>query len=328
MIRVLIIIFISMSLKANLLERDDVKKFIDLAVEESNLTREEIIDYIKDAQPSPKAVELRSNQPEVKATWDDYRSKRVTDTRILNGVNFINENADIFNKVEKDYGVSKFYIASIIGLETNYGGYLGSFNPLDTIFTRAFDPDSRFWQRELIELLVLSKRYGLNPKEIKSSWSGAIGLGQFIPSSYNAYGVDYDYDGYVDLLNSRMDGIASVANFLKVHGWNSNQPAAAQVALSEQYSNLNDEQIDELEFPFKINNFRTKVSPDTLNEAGFSVTTNQDDDLTPLLFFEEGATKLFIGFDNFRVITKYNRSSKYALSVHQLAVAIPEKFYE
>ena len=120
MIRVLLIIFISMSLKANLLERDDVKKFIDLAVEESNLTREEIIDYIKDAQPSPKAVDLRSNQPEVKATWDDYRSKRVTDTRILNGVNFINENADIFNKVEKDYGVSKFYIASIIGLETNY----------------------------------------------------------------------------------------------------------------------------------------------------------------------------------------------------------------
>ena len=98
--------------------------------------------------------------------------------------------------------------------------------------------------------------------------------------------------------------------------------------MSEQYSNLNDEQIDELEFPFKINNFRTKVSPDTLNEAGFSVTTNQDDDLTPLLFFEEGATKLFIGFDNFRVITKYNRSSKYALSVHQLAVAISEKFYE
>ena len=177
-------------------------------------------------------------------------------------------------------------------------------------------------------MLVLSKRYGLNPKEIKSSWSGAIGLGQFIPSSYNAYGVDYDYDGYVDLLNSRMDGIASVANFLKVHGWNSNQPAAAQVALSEQYSNLNDEQIDELEFPFKINNFRTKVSPDVLNEAGFSVSINQDDDLTPLLFFEEGATKLFIGFDNFRVITKYNRSSKYALSVHQLAVAISEKFYE
>ena len=227
MIRVLIICLFSISLNANLLERDDVKKFIDMAVQESNLTREEIINYIKDAQPSQKAVELRSNQPEVKATWDNYRSKRVTDTRIFNGVNFINENEDIFNKVEKDYGVSKFYIASIIGLETNYGGYLGSFNPLDTIFTRAFNPDSKFWQRELVELLVLSKRYGLNPKEIKSSWSGAIGLGQFIPSSYNAYGVDYDYDGYVDLLNSRMDGIASVANFLKVHGWKSNQPAAA-----------------------------------------------------------------------------------------------------
>ena len=92
MIRILIICLLSMSLNANLLERDDVKKFIDMAVEESNLTREEIINYIKYAQPSQKAVELRSNQPEVKATWDSYRSKRVTDTRILNGVNFINEN--------------------------------------------------------------------------------------------------------------------------------------------------------------------------------------------------------------------------------------------
>ena len=125
-----------------------------------------------------------------------------------------------------------------------------------------------------------------------------------------------------------MDGIASVANFLKVHGWKSNQPAAAQVELSQEYSNLDDEQIDKLQFPFEINNFRTKVSPNALNEVGFNVSTNQNDDLTPLLFFEEGTTKLFIGFDNFRVITKYNRSSKYALSVHQLAVAISEKFYE
>ena len=98
--------------------------------------------------------------------------------------------------------------------------------------------------------------------------------------------------------------------------------------LSGRMIELSTEQIDELEFPFKINNFRTKVSLDALNEAGFSVTTNQDDDLTPLLFFEEGTTKLFIGFDNFRVITKYNRSSKYALAVHQLAEEIEKKYYE
>ena len=151
---------------------------------------------------------------EVKATWDDYLSKRVTSRRIDNGVQFLKEHIDIFESAEKDYGVSKFYIASIIGMETNYGTYYGSYNPLDTIFTRAFDPSSNFWQKELIQLFILSKRYNLNPKKIKSSWSGAIGLGQFIPSSYNAYGVDYDLNGFVDLLGSMEDGIASVANYL------------------------------------------------------------------------------------------------------------------
>ncbi len=328
MIRIFILIMMSLSMTSSVLERDDVIEFIDLAVEKSILTREEVLNYLKDAQPSEKAVELRSNQPEVKATWDNYRGKRVTNTRIKNGVKFIRENEDIFNQVENDYGVSKFYIAAIIGLETNYGSYFGSFNPLDTIFTRAFNPKSNFWQNELIELLVLSKRYNLNPKEMTSSWSGAIGLGQFIPSSYNAYGVDYDYDGYVDLMNSEMDGIASVANYLKIHGWKSNQPAVEEVSFGNNFSDLDDAEIDKLELPFKVNNFRTKISLKELNDAGFLVSLNESDELTPLLFYEEGYTKLFIGFDNFRVITKYNRSSKYALAVHQLAVAISEKFYE
>ena len=173
-----------------------------MAIEYSDLDRDEIINYLLDAEPSKRAVQARSNQPEVKSTWDDYLSKRVTTLRINNGVKFLNEHLDIFEAAEKDYGVSKFYIVSIIGMETNYGSYYGSYNPLDAIFTRAFEPSSSFWQKELVELFILSKRYNLDPKKIKSSWSGAIGLGQFIPSSYNAYGVDYDLNGFVDLLGS------------------------------------------------------------------------------------------------------------------------------
>jgi Membrane-bound lytic murein transglycosylase B len=153
----LFLLLLSFSMFSDILEREDIKEFIDMAVENSDLKRSEIINYLKDAEPSKRAVQARSNQPEVKATWDDYLSKRVTSRRIDNGVQFLKEHIDIFESAEKDYGVSKFYIASIIGMETNYGTYYGSYNPLDTIFTRAFEPSSNFWQKELIHYLFCLK---------------------------------------------------------------------------------------------------------------------------------------------------------------------------
>jgi len=324
----LLLLFISINISAEILEREDIKKFIDMAVENSDLSREEIINYLKDAESSKKAEKARSNQPEVKATWDDYLSKRVTTRRIDNGVMFLKEHIDIFESAEKDYGVSKFYIASIIGMETNYGSYYGSYNPLDTIFTRAFEPNSSFWQKELIQLFILSKRYGLNPKKIKSSWSGAIGLGQFIPSSYNAYGVDYDLNGIVDLLGSKEDGIASVANYLQANGWVKGRTAATLVNFIGDYGNLDEDQINELDLPFEINNFRTKITTKELKQNGFNFEEEYSTLISPILVKQKDSTKLYLGFDNFRVITKYNRSSKYALAVHQLAMEISNKFYE
>jgi len=324
----LLLLFISINISAEILEREDIKKFIGMAVESSDLSREEIINYLKDAESSKKAEQARSNQPEVKATWDDYLSKRVTTRRIDNGVMFLKEHIDIFESAEKDYGVSKFYIASIIGMETNYGSYYGSYNPLDTIFTRAFEPNSSFWQKELIQLFILSKRYGLNPKKIKSSWSGAIGLGQFIPSSYNAYGVDYDLNGIVDLLGSKEDGIASVANYLQANGWVKGRTAAIRVNFIGDYGNLDEDQINKLDLPFEINNFRTKITTKELKQNGFNFEEEYSTLISPILVKQKDLTKLYLGFDNFRVITKYNRSSKYALAVHQLAMEISKKFYE
>ena len=324
----LLIIFLSLNLNSDILEREDIKDFVDMAIEQSDLSRAEIINYLKDAEPSKSAVSARNNQPEVKATWDDYLSKRVTKKRVESGALFLKRHLDIFKSVEKDYGVSKFYIASIIGLETNYGSYFGSYNPLDTIFTRAFNPNSTFWQKELIELFILSKRYNLNPKKIKSSWSGAIGLGQFIPSSYNAYGVDYDLNGSVDLLGSVEDGIASVANYLQANGWVSGSEPAQSIDFTGRFNDLNEDQIDLLVLPFELNNFRTKIKSEDLKEAGFNFSGEYVSKITPILIREGNVTKLYLGFDNFRVITKYNRSSKYALAVHQLAMEISDKFYE
>jgi membrane-bound lytic murein transglycosylase B len=280
------------------------------------------------AVPSKKAETARQNQPEVKATWNRYRNRYLTSSRINNGVKFVKEHFEILDSVEKDFGVSKYYIASIIGCETNYGNYLGTYNPLDTIFTRAFDPKSTYWQKQLIELFILSKKYNLDPKSIKSSWSGALGLGQFIPSSYNAYGVDYDGDGIVDMYNSRNDGIASVANYLRENGWQKSSTAVLEVNVSQKYQDLEDEDISALELPFNLNNFRTKISANDLIDQGFEIDKNIAEKISPLLVYEQGKTKLYLGFDNFRVITKYNRSSKYALAVHQLALEISKRFDE
>ena len=328
MIRFLLIVLLSFNVNSNVLEREDIKAFIKFATETSDLTEEEVKNYLVQAVPSKKAETARQNQPEVKATWDRYRNRYVTSSRINNGVKFVKNNFDILEKVENEFGVSKFYIASIIGCETNYGSYLGTYNPLDTIFTRAFEPKNTFWQKELIQLFILSKKYNFDPKAIKSSWSGALGLGQFIPSSYNFYGVDYDNDGAVDMYNSRKDGIASVANYLKGNGWKENSNAVSEVDVSEKYQELNDEDISALELPFNLNNFRTKITTTDLDNEGFEIKKVFEEKISPLLVYEQGKTKLYLGFDNFRVITKYNRSSKYALAVHQLAVEISKRFDE
>jgi membrane-bound lytic murein transglycosylase B len=328
MMRLLIFLILAFNLNSDVLEREDVKAFIELAVETSELNENEIKNYLAQAVPSKKAESARQNQPEVKATWNRYRNRYLTSSRINNGVKFVKEHFEILDSVEKDFGVSKYYIASIIGCETNYGNYLGTYNPLDTIFTRAFDPKSTYWQKQLIELFILSKKYNLDPKSIKSSWSGALGLGQFIPSSYNAYGVDYDGDGIVDMYNSRNDGIASVANYLRENGWQKSSTAVLEVNVSQKYQDLEDEDISALELPFNLNNFRTKISANDLIDQGFEIDKNIAEKISPLLVYEQGKTKLYLGFDNFRVITKYNRSSKYALAVHQLALEISKRFDE
>ncbi len=328
MMRILLMFLIISFAHTDVLKRADVQDFIKLAVESSELTKEEVENYLVKAVASEKAQTARQNQPEVKATWSRYRNRYVTSSRINNGAKFVKENFEILESVERDFGVSKFYIASIIGCETNYGSFLGTYNPLDTIFTRAFEPANSFWQKELIQLFILSKEYNLDPKTIKSSWSGALGLGQFIPSSYNFYGVDYDGDGLVDMYNSQKDGIASVANYLRENGWKTGSFAVSEVTVGKKFSNLEDDDIAKLQLPFNLNNFRTKITVNDLLKEGFEFDDEFNEKISPLLVYEQGKTKLYLGFDNFRVITKYNRSSKYALAVHQLALEISKRFDE
>ena len=130
------------------------------------------------------------------------------------------------------------------------------------------------------------------------------------------------------MYNSRKDGIASVANYLKANGWQKSSTAVLEVDVSTKYQDLEDEDISALELPFNLNNFRTKISANDLDKQGFDIEKDFAEKISPLLVYEQGKTKLYLGFDNFRVITKYNRSSKYALAVHQLALEISKRFDE
>tara|TARA_A100001011_G_scaffold144999_1_gene153132 strand:- start:14814 stop:15857 length:1044 start_codon:yes stop_codon:yes gene_type:complete len=324
--RIFFFLLFNISIDANILDREDVKLFIETQSATTELTKKEIENFLSKAEIVNRVIELRSNQPESTFSWNRYRNIFLKSSKLKAGVNFLLENENLLNRVENEYGVSKFYIASIIGAETSFGKNFGTFNPLDTISTLAFEVGSSFWKKELINLLQLSKRYGMDPKNIKSSWAGAIGIGQFIPSSYNSYGVDYDGDSIVDLVNSREDGIASVANYLKVHGWDPNEEVVQELSINKKYSAFNDEKIQAIGTDFKLNNFRTKVSSSELIESGLVEEANYSGEAIPLVVFQGKNTKMYIGFDNFRVITKYNQSSYYALVIHQLAVELKKKY--
>ena len=126
--RFFLFLFVSLCIESSIAERDDVQEFIEFAISNSDLERDEVIAFIKEAKPSKKAIVLKNNQPEVKATWDSYRNTRVSATRIINGLKFLLDHKALLENVERDFGVSKFYIVSIIGIETNYGRNYGSFS--------------------------------------------------------------------------------------------------------------------------------------------------------------------------------------------------------
>tara|TARA_Y100001935_G_C17285018_1_gene499841 strand:- start:288 stop:1274 length:987 start_codon:yes stop_codon:yes gene_type:complete len=323
--RFILLLLISNFCLADLLERKDVQTFISETANNTLLTEQEIKNYLSKAEIIQRVIRNRDNQPEVKFSWNRYRNIFLKQSRIRDGVEFLATHSELFKKIENDFGVSKFYIASIIGAETNFGRNMGSLNPLDAIVTLTFESNSKFWRKELVQLLLLAREYSLDPKQMKSSWAGALGLGQFIPSSYLAYGVDYDKDGKVDMTNSIKDGIASVANYLKVHGWQKDKLAIVPFEINDKFKKFDEEQIDSYDFPHKINNFRTRISSEQMKAMELTSSTYEGK-ATPLLVVEGIESKLYLGFDNFIVITKYNRSSYYALVIHQLALAISNEF--
>lgn len=257
--------------------------------------------------------------PELQRSWQRYRARFLNERRLNAGLRFWDENAADLKRAEAIYGVPAEYIVAIIGVETEYGRNTGSFSVLEALSTLAFDypPRAPFFRSELTQFLLMARENGINPLDYKGSYAGAIGIPQFMPSSQRQFAVDFDGDNRIDLRGSVSDAIGSVARYFQIQGWQANRPVAVPVSVTADPSSLVAAGIKpsapfkELEAQGVIVQGENKVDP--------SLPAALIDLVSP-----DTPTEYWAGFDNFYVITRYNRSSFYAMSVFLLAQTLRE----
>ena len=283
-------------------------------VEEHNFSAEEIKLIIGQAEKQQKIIDSMNSPAEFTWTWDRYRKLFIEPKRIKNGKLFIKKNLQTLERAEAQFGVPKEVITAILGVETRYGKIMGSYRVLDALSTLSFDYPRRsnFFSQELINLLLLARENNLDIFKLKGSYAGAMGYGQFIPSSYRAYAVDFDNDGSVDLLNSVEDAIGSIANYLFQHGWKSNYPIIWEV--NNSFEGFNPDSVNNVRK--KVNFDRKTMSPKNAIDFNFEELNT---DVLLLSYETDKSTNYFVGTRNFIAITKYNVSHFYAKAVYDLA---------
>ena len=289
---ILPILFFHLAIFADYSVHPDAKDVIDELIYNHGFEEEYVISILQMAEKQPKIIKSISKPAEFTWTWDRYKNLFLDAKRIANGKRFIEDNLGALERAEAEYGVPKEIITAILGVETRYGKVMGGYKVIDSLTTLGFDYPRRakFFKKELIEFFILTRQNNLDITQVKGSYAGAMGYGQFISSSYRAYAVDFDRNGSADLFNSVDDAIGSIANYLNVHGW---QPEGNIVT------------------EIKLNDIRKPV------KTHYNVNK-----IITLEFEEDGEKKYFIGDNNFIAITKYNISHFYAMAIYYLSEEI------
>jgi membrane-bound lytic murein transglycosylase B len=231
-------------------------------------------------------------------------------------VDFWRNNRDALVRAEKEFGVPAEIIVAIIGVETNYGKNTGSWFVIDALTTLAFDypPRAPFFRSELVNYFILTREQKHDPLEFKGSYAGAMGYGQFMPSSYRNFAVDFSGDGFTDIWNNPTDAIGSIANYFKKHGWQTGAPVVVPAKLTRARDQvLANEAFNKVVQP--------GVSVSDWKKIGV-VPTGKISASTPVISIEfEGTRGLeyWMGLQNFYTITRYNRSPMYAMAVYDLS---------
>jgi membrane-bound lytic murein transglycosylase B len=298
--------------------RPELKSFVAQMNAEYGLDEVWLTKLLGQAVLQPKIVEAISRPAERVRPWHEYRDIFITDERIDAGVDYWHAHAADLQQAAQRFDVDPDVIVAILGVETFYGRSTGRYRVLDSLTTLAFDypPRSAFFRSELQEFVLLAREGSLDPLTVLGSYAGAMGLPQFISSSYRRFSIDSDGDGRRDLWTDNADVLASVANYFRSHGWVRGEATIvpARVTKPEATKLVS----DHAELVHSIAE---------LKAAGVEFDSPLPGERRAMLLALEGrdGTEYWVGFRNFYTITRYNRSPLYALAVHQLGAAIAER---
>ncbi|MCP4491038.1 MAG: lytic murein transglycosylase B [Gammaproteobacteria bacterium] len=295
--------------------RDDVDAFVSRIATTTDYTLDELINLFSQVKKQAHLFERLDRPAEKELQWHQYRPIFIKQKRIVEGVKFWRKYQSLLEQVAQNSGVPAEIIVAIVGVETFYGIYKGRDPVFDSLVTISFDYPKRakFFTRELEEFLLLAKEQNFKPREIMGSYAGAMGMPQFIASSYRNYAVDGDGDGKKNLFDNIADITASVANYFVRHGWKANQAVAKPlIAITEN-------SVAELEPSVK-----TIYKWSDLTSHGLA-SKHRIEDETPVALIKLGQKKhdeYWAGLNNFYVITRYNHSELYAMAVYQLSILL------
>ncbi len=305
----------SMPSNADYSQHPEAKKFVNEMVTKNGFSRAELVGWLEKAEKKQSIIDAISRPAEQSKTWKEYRPIFMVPGRVENGVKFWRENRADLERAEAQYGVPAEVIVAIIGVETSYGRNMGGYNVLDALTTLAFDypPRAPFFRSELENYLLLVREQKHNPLEFKGSYAGAMGYGQFMPSSYRKWAVDFSGDGFTDIWKTPADAIGSVANYFKEHGWKTGEPVTVEAHVSD---NMKSDQLNNIAPPSQ--------TVDQWREQGINPISWLPPTARVIAFQFEGANgpEYWFGLQNFYTITRYNRSPMYAMAVYQLSQSI------
>lgn len=290
----------------------EVDKFIDSMVDEHGFDRTSLKQIFGAAKRKQSILDAIARPAEKTKAWWEYRNIFIKNKRINQGKAFLKKHRELLERTEKKFGVPKEIIVAILGVETRYGRYTGGYRVIDALSTLSFDypPRQKFFRQQLVEFLLLAREEKQNPLDLMGSYAGAMGYGQFMPSSYRAYAIDFDGDNKRDIWNNPADAIGSIANYLSRHGWKPGEPIITRATTSgDQFEAIANKSLKPAHSVAKMK--ALGVLP---------VTSHDDETLASLVKLKNKQRyEYWMGFKNFYVISRYNHSRLYSMAVFQLS---------
>jgi len=301
-------------------ENNETQAFIKMMYKNFNYKQAYLHKLFKKVRKNPidsqkrtkKIVKPLSEEYRPQGSWDIFSRMHLENNKTKLGIKFMEEHKETLKKAYKKYGVQAEYITAIIGIESHYGKNRGIYYVFDALTQLAFGNNKRkkFYQYQLQEFLRMCFREQVEPRAIKGSKSGAIGLAQFMPSNYQLLAVDFNNDGKIRI-SQPIDAIGSIANYFKENGWKKDEPVGVRVAYEGN-------RFYGLKTGLKYK-YERKYLPNIYPKQG---TFNYNKKVMLIKLEREKYDELWYGTDNFYVITRYNHSDYYAMAVHQLAKKI------